>query len=62
MLEYHVHDKHAAQLAVRHAQVVVRYKGTHKGKVFDETKGKSSFTFRLGALLQYTQFDVLFTV
>ena len=34
-----------------HAQVVVRYKGTHKGKVFDETKGKATFSFRLGALL-----------
>ncbi len=32
------------------AQVVVRYKGTHKGKVFDETKGKATFSFRLGAL------------
>lgn len=46
-----MHEKHAAQIAVLHAQVVVRYKGTHKGKVFDETKGKSSFTFRLGAVL-----------
>lgn len=26
----------------------MRYKGTHKGKVFDESKGKG-FTFRLGA-------------
>lgn len=25
----------------------MRYKGTHKGKVFDESKGKG-FTFRLG--------------
>ena len=28
-------------------QVTVRYKGTHKGKVFDESKGKG-FSFRLG--------------
>lgn len=28
-------------------QVTVRYKGMHKGKVFDESKGKG-FTFRLG--------------
>ena len=33
-------------------QVVVRYKGTHKGKVFDETKGKATFSFCLGVLPQ----------
>ena len=34
-------------MSVSDAQVTVRYKGTHKGKVFDESKGKG-FTFRLG--------------
>ena len=39
-------------------QVTVRYKGTHKGKVFDESKGKG-FTFRLGeqSLLRLRAFD-----
>ncbi len=44
------------------AQVVVRYKGTHKGKVFDETKGKATFSFRLGALPKITISHVLHTL
>lgn len=40
---------HEAQRWCVSQQVLVRYRGTHKGKVFDETKGKP-FTFRLGEL------------
>lgn len=52
------------KLAKPGKKVVVRYRGSlQNGKVFDETKGNKTFSFRLGvASLLYLSCPALFTI